>query len=761
MGFCFSSSPLSGNLKPWERDTEEIRTLAGGQINPHKVALICQAARRPFVDLSFPPSAKSAGKGYEASEWARPTDIFPLDGKQGGRAVLFDADITPDDVQQGSLGDCWFICTLAIVAQYPAMIRRICPVQFSDMEQGVFRLRLCRNGWWEWITIDSYFPVDGALTGRPTLKFGSNKVATEFWVAVLEKAYARIYGSYESIVGGWPPDAVEDLTGCQSHTISCDKLAAAELHRTLAAAFERQCLVTTYTKGKDTSDYVKGNHSNEEQQYAAYCKGLGIVPGHAYSVLGVGEFHGTQLIKCRNPWGGGEWKGAFSDGSREMTEECRQHLRHNNVGGGAAPAAATASAAKDDGTFWMPLAEFQKLFPEICICEFRMDGTEHDWTDIRMRGTIVSKQPSFYAKVHVRHDTDIEVFCYNQRIRRDDAEMAKKKTSVRAHLYASTDDGRTFRPLEYSDKERHSYKLKASSTPYLVVPCDGNLTDAHNMQEFTVLINSAERTTKVETYVLSEGMHKLVCRREEISDQSVQRASSRSAVPMQRNGLLPPTVNWANDLIMLPKGKDDCLACCGSLLLPCCMNATLRTKYDNSNCLLNAMCVTTPLMRNIVREGYSIEGSCMGDLCAGAICYPFALMQVWRELRSAGRLAQVAHMTTTAGDFYTTCYSVDHCGKDCLLSCLCPCVSNALSRHRYDGSNVLFNFLCLFGPVARNIVREGYHLDGSCVGDIICATCFAPCAANQLRQEVDVRGPKALQDVQQLVPPTGSGAPIS
>jgi hypothetical protein len=45
--------------------------------------------------------------------------------------------------------------------------------------------------------------------------------------------------------------------------------------------------------------------------------GHGIVSGHAYSLISVHEAEGPvpRLVKIRNPWGKGEWKGDYSDNS--------------------------------------------------------------------------------------------------------------------------------------------------------------------------------------------------------------------------------------------------------------------------------------------------------------------------------------------------------------------------------------------------------------------------------------------------------------
>jgi len=91
----------------------------------------------------------------------------------------------------------------------------------------------------------------------------------------------------------------------------------------------------------------------------------GLVATHAYSVLNVKEVTScvvpcstVRIVQLRNPWGTGEWHGAFSDHSCYWSEEAKE---------------ACQLEAADDGAFWMSLADFRRYFAFISVAPFHVE----------------------------------------------------------------------------------------------------------------------------------------------------------------------------------------------------------------------------------------------------------------------------------------------------------------------------------------------------------------------------------------------------
>mmetsp|Transcript_7623 Transcript_7623/g.995 ORF Transcript_7623/g.995 Transcript_7623/m.995 type:complete len:88 (+) Transcript_7623:551-814(+) len=70
---------------------------------------------------------------------------------------MFLGDIEDSDINQGQLGNCWFLTCLSAIASKRKFINNIFISQ-EYQPKGFYRLRLCVHGEWQNVTIDDYIP---------------------------------------------------------------------------------------------------------------------------------------------------------------------------------------------------------------------------------------------------------------------------------------------------------------------------------------------------------------------------------------------------------------------------------------------------------------------------------------------------------------------------------------------------------------------------------------------------------------------------
>ena len=241
-----------------------------------------------FTDPKFPPGpcslSYSGSSDLTGVRWLRPGQLHPRP-----RLVVRGTD--RNDVNQGSLGNCWFLCALAGLAEsHPSLLERVVPRDqgFSEAEYaGIFHFLFWQYGQWVEVVVDDLLP---SRAGRPIYVTSDDR--GEMWPCLVEKAYAKLNGSYQHLEGGWPVAAMVDFTGGFPETHGLEdrrplSLLGEDLFPLLweAMAPPGTCVCVTTVRLLDSS--------------------MGLAGKHAYTVLGVREGQGVvpRLVRVRNPWG--------------------------------------------------------------------------------------------------------------------------------------------------------------------------------------------------------------------------------------------------------------------------------------------------------------------------------------------------------------------------------------------------------------------------------------------------------------------------
>ena len=78
---------------------------------------------------------------------------------------------------------------------------------------GIYGVNIYLLGVPHTVIIDDYLPLVEASRGTFKTYFSNISPDSGFWVPLLEKAFAKLYGNYKHIEGGTPFQAINALTG--------------------------------------------------------------------------------------------------------------------------------------------------------------------------------------------------------------------------------------------------------------------------------------------------------------------------------------------------------------------------------------------------------------------------------------------------------------------------------------------------------------------------------------------------------------------
>ncbi|NWZ03250.1 CAN14 protein, partial [Loxia curvirostra] len=308
-----------------------------------------------FTDDTFPAHTSSIGTGALLKklprnlQWKRPHALHKS-------PVFYAAHRKQLDLCQGLVENCWFLAALEALTFHQDILAAVVPQNqsFERKYAGIFHFRFWHFGEWVDVVVDDLLPVNEA----GELLFVSSVYKNVFWGALLEKAYAKLYGSYEDLQIGQVSEALVDFTGGVNTRI---KLAEAppDLWDILSRATYSRSLMGCQTH----LGFPFPSVSLSCTQTTKVLKN-GLVAGHAYTVTGIRkvtcQYGPENLVRLRNPWGKIEWKGDWSDSSYkwELLSPKEKILLRKK---------------KDDGEFWMSLQDFKMHFVDLVICKLTPD----------------------------------------------------------------------------------------------------------------------------------------------------------------------------------------------------------------------------------------------------------------------------------------------------------------------------------------------------------------------------------------------------
>jgi len=245
--------------------------------------------------------------------------------------TLFNRGISPAQIQQRLLGDCYFIAAVSSLADHPERIERLF-TSHNLSHKGIYGVKLFIAGIWETVIIDDFLPFDPENKMR--LAFSSCRDGS-LWLSFLLKAWAKVFGGYLNISTGTTYEALVALTGAPTGHYEIIDCSASEHWSRLREATSLKFPICASSKKFDRIN----EHGIDIE--------TGLTSTHAYSIIDSYDVEiankKEKVLKLRNPWGQDRFRGEWAKGSRKWSPSLE---------------AAMGVDWTSRGIFFMTLAEF-------------------------------------------------------------------------------------------------------------------------------------------------------------------------------------------------------------------------------------------------------------------------------------------------------------------------------------------------------------------------------------------------------------------
>ena len=302
-------------------------------------------------------------------EWERISD-------RGDFKEVYNEKISHEQIEQGSLGDCYLISLIASISHFPKLLigenKKNTPhilynVEYGDI--GYYEIMLFIDGRFQIVIIDDYIPFFKENGITVFAKSSENY----YWVNLLEKAYSKICGGYTSM----------NVMNVDKNICTYDHFQVFTGYKYERFSFydeEKDKLIINKSKDELNNIYkkIEENLRNKDKKYNIIIttgtpdenKGLFLEENympykHSFSIIDCKTIKinkGKDLMKLllvNNPWGRNVYDGGIGRYCLENLNEDSINLKpyiENNLN-------------SEDGSFWIDYDTFVKNYVGVNLCK--------------------------------------------------------------------------------------------------------------------------------------------------------------------------------------------------------------------------------------------------------------------------------------------------------------------------------------------------------------------------------------------------------
>ena len=290
---------------------------------------------------------------------------------------IYNEKISHEQIEQGSLGDCYLISLIASISHFPELIigkkgvdtpHILYNYEYGDI--GYYELMFFIDGEFKIVIIDDYIP----FVKEKGITIFANSSENYFWVNLVEKAYSKICGGYTSMdlismsenKNKEAYDHFQVMTGFKNEKFpfydekdgqfTLNKSKANDIIKIIEENLSEKngkkynTMITTGTPDEKKGLYL-------EENYIPYQHSFSILDFRKVKInKGKSEI---KLLLLNNPWG----RNIYNEG---IGPYCLENLNEDVIG---LKPYIEYNLNSEDGCFWIDFESFIKSYISITVCK--------------------------------------------------------------------------------------------------------------------------------------------------------------------------------------------------------------------------------------------------------------------------------------------------------------------------------------------------------------------------------------------------------